>query len=174
MCEAGRQCTFSAWNESRPEVGSSQNSRRGLPSSSMPMLSRLRSPPLSPRVCAQAAPKCLSQYLGFNILTVQGFLNLESVGRYVSRIGYLFVPHHRVRGAGQPQALDQALHALLLLRVGHVGRQPQPRRHHQRLPACPRIDLGVVFSMYQSACRRFCYMHHLLDQALGQHRHTSA
>ena len=41
--------TCCAWKASRPEVGSSRKSRLGLPMSSQPMESRLRSPPEMPR-----------------------------------------------------------------------------------------------------------------------------
>ena len=41
--------TSLAVNESRPEVGSSRKSTRGLVTSAMPMLTRLACPPLMPR-----------------------------------------------------------------------------------------------------------------------------
>ena len=44
-----------AWNASRPEVGSSKNSNEGLLSSSTPTLTRLRSPPDTPRTYALCA-----------------------------------------------------------------------------------------------------------------------
>ena len=52
FADCGAGLTFSAWKESRPVVGSSAKSSRGLPMSSHPMLSRFFSPPDSPRVFA--------------------------------------------------------------------------------------------------------------------------
>ncbi len=58
------ELTFSAANESSPEVGSSRKRSLGLPSSSQPMLSRFFSPPLSPLFFASPEPAFMLLYLG--------------------------------------------------------------------------------------------------------------